>query len=244
MPERERALPAAATPAGAAALPAATALPGATPTGATPAAAAPAASPAAGTTWRILVARRGGAEAPRPFVFRQTRVVLGRSPGCDLPLPDDSRVVSGRHAAITREGGALFVTDLASKNLTYLDGEPLEPERPRALPPGALLEIGDFELRAEVRAELFEEDPAEDGGGTLFDPDYDNPFREAAADLADLLHRIADAYRAEPPGRRDDALAEALEETVADEPDEAARSLLAAWLAAPASHRRRDVKVA
>jgi len=65
-------------------------------------------------------------------------VVLGRSQGCDLPVP--SPEASRRHAEVLCRDGAWWVRDLGSTNGTQVNGEAVAGER--ALRPGDRIEIG------------------------------------------------------------------------------------------------------
>jgi len=51
--------------------------------------------------------------------FFQPEITLGRDPGCDIPLTDDT--VSTRHAQLTYHHSQWWVEDLASKNGTILN---------------------------------------------------------------------------------------------------------------------------
>ena len=51
------------------------------------------------------------------------RLVIGRHPACDIVI--DLSAVSRQHAAITMEGGAVFIEDLRSRNGTLVNGKPL-----------------------------------------------------------------------------------------------------------------------
>lgn len=51
-------------------------------------------------------------------------IVIGRSPSCDLVLPDP--LLSRRHARLFRRGDLWYVEDLGSRNGTRLDGQLLE----------------------------------------------------------------------------------------------------------------------
>jgi len=65
-------------------------------------------------------------------------VVIGREIGmCDLVLPE--RQVSRRHAKIERTSGGFVLTDLNSKNGTFLNGKPVK--RPELLQDGDEIEI-------------------------------------------------------------------------------------------------------
>jgi pSer/pThr/pTyr-binding forkhead associated (FHA) protein len=51
--------------------------------------------------------------------FFQSEIILGRDPGCDIPLTDDT--VSTRHAQLTYHHGQWWLEDLASTNGTTLN---------------------------------------------------------------------------------------------------------------------------
>jgi pSer/pThr/pTyr-binding forkhead associated (FHA) protein len=52
--------------------------------------------------------------------FTQPEIILGRDPGCDIPLTDDT--VSTRHAQLTYHHNQWWLEDLASTNGTILNG--------------------------------------------------------------------------------------------------------------------------
>lgn len=61
-------------------------------------------------------------QAERPYVrLRRGQVLIGRAPGCDLRLLDDT--VSSRHAMIQRTSEGYVLTDLRSTNGTFVNGE-------------------------------------------------------------------------------------------------------------------------
>lgn len=71
-----------------------------------------------------------------------TRVVIGRSPDCDVVLASDS--VSRQHAELVAHGTAWSVRDLGSRNGTGVNGTRVHGER--ALTPGDVVQIDVFEL--------------------------------------------------------------------------------------------------
>ncbi|HEX5657381.1 MAG TPA: FHA domain-containing protein [Polyangiales bacterium] len=79
------------------------------------------------------------------FEFEQVRVVLGRSAGADVRLPD--LTVSDSHATIEREGDSYGVRDEGSTNGTRVNGKPLVPGRPRVLLDGDEIGIAQFTLQ-------------------------------------------------------------------------------------------------
>lgn len=67
----------------------------------------------------------------RPDTIRRpipavTGITIGRSPGCDWPLPDDS-LLSRKHLKFEIIGETFFVIDLGSTNGTNLNDQPIEP---------------------------------------------------------------------------------------------------------------------
>lgn len=66
-------------------------------------------------------------------------VVLGRDPGCALPLPGDD--VSRRHARIAAEGDGHVVTDLGSTNGTFVNGAAVDRRR---LAAGDRIRVGGY----------------------------------------------------------------------------------------------------
>ncbi|QDT25383.1 FHA domain-containing protein [Gimesia panareensis] len=71
-------------------------------------------------------------------------VTLGREPDCDIRVPDPD--VSRKHCQLSTREGTLYVTDLQSRNGTYVNDQVIEAETP--LKPGDLLRVGPmmFEL--------------------------------------------------------------------------------------------------
>lgn len=67
----------------------------------------------------ISLTVRRGSDAPIVKHFAQPEITLGRDPGCDIPLVDDT--VSTRHAQLTYHHGQWWLDDLASTNGTILN---------------------------------------------------------------------------------------------------------------------------
>lgn len=55
--------------------------------------------------------------------FAQSEIILGRDPGSDIPLLDDT--VSARHAQLTYHHGQWWLEDLASTNGSFLNNAPI-----------------------------------------------------------------------------------------------------------------------
>lgn len=85
--------------------------------------------------------------APVPLVLDRSVLTIGRSSSCDLVLPDSS--VSRHHAEIRlrAEGGVL--SDLGSRNGTYINGQRVVGSC--AIQPGDVIRIGNTQLVVQAR---------------------------------------------------------------------------------------------
>jgi pSer/pThr/pTyr-binding forkhead associated (FHA) protein len=74
--------------------------------------------------------------------------VLGRAKGCDYRI--DHPMISRRHCALSFHSGQVWVEDLASRNGTRIDGEPVL--APRPVVDGATLQLAGltFLIRQET----------------------------------------------------------------------------------------------
>jgi pSer/pThr/pTyr-binding forkhead associated (FHA) protein/PAS domain-containing protein len=61
-----------------------------------------------------------GQKAPQSFILKEGDNIIGRSEGVDLKV--ESNGVSKKHVSINLSGGSLYVTDLNSKNGTFVNG--------------------------------------------------------------------------------------------------------------------------
>ncbi len=66
--------------------------------------------------------------------------VIGRS-GCDFNFPGDQHI-SRQHAEITRQGSTFYITDLDSRNGTFIGETRLPPRTPTPLPGAAVVRLG------------------------------------------------------------------------------------------------------
>jgi len=181
-------------------------------------------------TFKLFVSRASEDQAAEVYRFEDEVVQIGRGAANDLQLPDDTRVVSTRHAEIRAGEGMCQVVDLNSKNFTYLNGERLQPQQPYPLAPGAVIKMGDFELQFQPEQPAAAPRGADDER-TVFAASFENPFEDDAAVLASAVQRMRAAYAGEAPSRREDALRDALT-TAFDEPpgSHALDAVLAAML--------------
>lgn len=79
---------------------------------------------------------------------RVTReLTVGRRKDGDAVFGMGDRYMSGRHARFHLSAGSLFVTDLDSKNRTFVNDRALPPHEPTALRPGDEVRLGTTTLR-------------------------------------------------------------------------------------------------
>ncbi|NOZ86999.1 MAG: FHA domain-containing protein [Deltaproteobacteria bacterium] len=95
---------------------------------------------------RCTLVETEGPDPGRIHPISKSRVVIGKSPDCDVTIPDVT--VSRQHFEIVNEGGRYLIKDLGSTNGTELDGAPV---REAYLRPGAVIKAGEvvFRFRTE-----------------------------------------------------------------------------------------------
>ncbi len=152
----------------------------------------------------VVHTERGG--EPRPYVLDQDTITIGRAGTCDVPLEDPDRVVSKAHAELHVDGDGLRVTDLGSKNHTFVNGERVGTSG-RAVRDGDLLQVGPFQVTVQIERDLM---VADDLDRTVFGAAF-NPYGDEAEAVAAALGDLRRAFgtRADPGALRD-ALAGAL----------------------------------
>lgn len=97
----------------------------------------------------VVVRQKSSEERELALTLDAPRVVLGRSEGCEVRLPDPS--VSARHASIRQKGGEYVLVDEGSSNGTFLGAVRLPPQTPRVIQHGELVRLGRVWL--EIRIE-------------------------------------------------------------------------------------------
>jgi hypothetical protein len=111
---------------------------------------APAAQPAAfaqpGAAARGALLEVVSSETWRDPVRVDGELVVGRKPEPGVFAMGD-RYMSGRHARFRTAGGRLLVSDLDSKNRTFVNEQPLAPHQEREMSPGDTVRMGNTVLR-------------------------------------------------------------------------------------------------
>lgn len=94
-----------------------------------------------------IIVRRDEGGSPE-LTFDGARIVIGRSDGSDVRLPDPS--VSLRHASIRADGANYTILDEGSTNGTAVGGVRLPPHTPRLLKTGDLVRVGRVWLEVSI----------------------------------------------------------------------------------------------
>jgi len=100
--------------------------------------------------------RVNGTEAGKSYDLGQS-LRIGKATDNDVVL--DHPTVSRNHLVVRRQGEQFLVQDLGSTNGTFIDGAQIREGFLRA---GALLEVGDVQLRFQPQLRSLEVSPAED----------------------------------------------------------------------------------
>ena len=95
-----------------------------------------------------VLSGKDNAGAAHRLTFDSPRIVIGRSEGCDIRLPDPS--VSARHASIRARGSEYLLVDEGSRNGTLLGKVLLAPQSPRVLRSGERVRIGRVWLELSI----------------------------------------------------------------------------------------------
>ncbi|HEX8391596.1 MAG TPA: FHA domain-containing protein [Longimicrobium sp.] len=109
--------------------------------------AAPAPAPAYGApAGGAAVLQVVSSETLREPLHVTGEVIVGRKPEPGVQATGD-RYMSGRHARFRNVGGRVSVTDLDSKNRTYVNEQPIPPHQERPLNAGDTVRMGNTVLR-------------------------------------------------------------------------------------------------
>ncbi|MEZ4293416.1 MAG: FHA domain-containing protein [Polyangiaceae bacterium] len=95
-----------------------------------------------------VLSGQGKASSATSLTFDAPRIVIGRSEGCEVRLPDPS--VSARHVSIRARGAEYLVVDENSKNGTLLGKVLLAPLSPRVVKTGDRIRVGRVWLELAV----------------------------------------------------------------------------------------------
>jgi serine/threonine protein kinase len=102
-----------------------------------------------------------GKEIGRRYALKLGQTfILGRSKKVAIRLRSDD-LISRQHASVELRPDGIFVTDLGSRNGTFIGGERLEPHVPRDVTTESVLEVGNHTLEFKMLGVAGEEDMAE-----------------------------------------------------------------------------------
>ena len=167
---------------------------------------------------KLVLTNTANPDLVEEFVFDQQQISIGRDKVNDLHISDPNRVVSKRHAEIVRSDEGYEISDLGSKNFTYLNSSRLESGKTYLIDDGDTFKLGEFEIQFSVLHPELESESVLSGGDsahmeldrTVFEGPAVNPFSEHMDELVSVLQKINRTYEEEPEKYRGDALRDAI----------------------------------
>jgi len=160
---------------------------------------------------KLEVSKKSDPQWCQEYEFDQDCISIGRDIKNDLSLKDDKTEVSRHHAQINVSEDSCKLNDLNSKNFTFLNDERINPNQSYNIKDGDKIKVGEYVIH--FTEEKIEYDYSDK---TIFSTEHPNPFIEDSKELASLLNRIREKYEQEIPGRKDEALHEALKDSLRD----------------------------
>ena len=90
--------------------------------------------------------------SPVEFVLFNRGAIIGRSPTCDWPLPDEERMLSRQHCKITYSDESYWLEDLSS-NGTFINSEPKPVQQSYLIKSGDQIRLGPFIISTRLTGE-------------------------------------------------------------------------------------------
>ena len=155
---------------------------------------------------KLLVRLVDETRAPTEYAFDDKSVIIiGRDSAADLTLYDEDMMVSREHARLELMGDTYYLTDLGSRNFSFIKGDRLNPGQGYPLNADDIFHIANYEVQLKIEAA-----PAIDFGVTRFDAGFTNPFLDHVKMLEHALEAIQIEHEKLPDVRKEAALSEAL----------------------------------
>ncbi len=178
-------------------------------------------------TLRVLIGWADGDGPPlQEHDVESDALSIGRATSNDVVLHDPMMRMSRKHAQLERREGAWFVRDLGSRNGTFLNGDRLTKEEPKALKNDDRILIGSFEIRLELDgAEAAEKKAADEGDSAatmISSAGLPQPGK-----IADDLRKLYAQHISDPPDVRLAAIRDRLREVLETTPADTARTVYA-----------------
>jgi hypothetical protein len=95
---------------------------------------------------RVTLAVLSSENLRGPIVLELGEITFGRKPECGVFATGD-RYMSGRHAKLRRMPGRVIITDMDSKNRTFVNEQPLSPLKEVVLENGDVIRMGNTAFR-------------------------------------------------------------------------------------------------
>lgn len=103
---------------------------------------------------KLVIEHEAGMVSHQEFTLTNAETLIGRSITSDLVLPDETCVISRKHAKIRLEGQYYFITDLGSHNRSYLNSRAIEADTPYPLHVGDVIQIGRYQMQVQVATKV------------------------------------------------------------------------------------------
>jgi hypothetical protein len=136
--------------------------------------------------------------------MEQEEIKIGRDETNHIVLSDDKKIISREHAHIKFENDTYYLSDVGSRNGTFINKNRLKPNYPYVLDDASEFSLGDYIVRitlTQPQPQRVEE--------TVF---LSNPYQPDVQALVNLLTAIEEKYQNQDPALRDDFLKQALED--------------------------------
>jgi len=169
------------------------------------------------TTYKFVVTLTTAKDAaPSEHVLQKDKAFIGRATENDIPLPDNEKRVSSKHARLERQGTSLQITDLGSTNGTFVNGRKIEANSGVDIKDGDKISIGFYSLLV-----IAMEDDSGDRTLVMVDPS------RQLAHLVDELPIVYARHASAPPEQRKKLMRSMIQSMVASVGPDNARSILA-----------------
>lgn len=138
---------------------------------------------------------RGSTVDVSEHTFTREKIVVGRSPECDLVLPGDEVRVSRKHIEVQKREGGYLLQDLGSRNGTILNDQVIKPESAHPLNETDVVKMGTVEM--EVAGVILDDEERDQLGAIRKSRSTDVRAREDTHIESDPRERVAlEAFKA------------------------------------------------
>lgn len=128
-------------------------------------------------------------------------IEIGRNIDCDIPLEDERKLVSRKHAKIDSLDNEFVLFDLGSRNATYLNNEKLLPEKQYSIKINDVIRIGEYLV--QIYNIQKQDNKSDDSQKTMI---FSSPFAKEVKNLAESFKNLSAKYTLVEDPMRDEYL--------------------------------------